>query len=173
MLYTVKAVKEFRGHDGHGYECKLYKANKPVAVVVDDGWGGGLQFHWNDADAEQVDVAVFNLQSQERVIYKGTPEESAFAEFCEKLPKWKCNDKMIHTCMDVFTGQAVEDFLQARDFRKIIKKVAILTDGKCITFNCGIDHPQVRDLISKDYPDAVILNDLSFDEALKQFLAAA
>tara|TARA_R110000772_G_C13310278_1_gene440245 strand:+ start:32061 stop:32576 length:516 start_codon:yes stop_codon:yes gene_type:complete len=44
--WSVKNVKTFHGHDGNGYEASLYQGKRRVALVVEDGWGGGLQFHW-------------------------------------------------------------------------------------------------------------------------------
>lgn len=43
--YSVGAVKKFRGHDDYGYNCNLLRGKKKVAEILEDGWGGGLQFH--------------------------------------------------------------------------------------------------------------------------------
>lgn len=52
-MYTVKNVKTFRGHDGNGFNATLYENGKRVALVDDDGWGGGYNYQWLDPSAEQ------------------------------------------------------------------------------------------------------------------------
>lgn len=43
--YGIRSFKTFRGHDGNGYECTVTLNGKAVFIAVDDGWGGGLQYH--------------------------------------------------------------------------------------------------------------------------------
>ena len=50
MKVQIKAYKEFHGHDGNGYEASIWVDGKRTAIVVEDGWGGGLQFHPLDHD---------------------------------------------------------------------------------------------------------------------------
>lgn len=50
MQVEMKGYKEFRGHDGYGWEANLYINETKVGYVVDDGWGGGLQFEQYGSD---------------------------------------------------------------------------------------------------------------------------
>lgn len=46
---SVKSVKTFAGHDGHGWQCKVVLDGKTIqGTCVDDGWGGGLYFNGAD-----------------------------------------------------------------------------------------------------------------------------
>jgi hypothetical protein len=168
--YSVKAVKTFHGHDGYGWECKLYADKTFIAFVVEDGWGGELQFHWQDecrpGEGEKVDVVAHNLLDQKRVTYKGTPFEAALALHCETLPKWKCNDKMIHTDPEIFVNNLVNTKLAEKEVKKITKKAAVLNGKDIITWRCDISHSQIRDIIKKEYPDGIILNDLPLEKAV-------
>ena len=45
MEYSVKGVKTFRGMEGTGWECSLYKDGKKIGTVLDDAHGGPLMFY--------------------------------------------------------------------------------------------------------------------------------
>jgi len=170
--YSVKAIKSFHGHDGYGWECKLYDpANKFVAFVVEDGWGGGLQFHWNDEELARVETTFTNTMGTE-VVTKQTPAQSALTKFCMESPKWKCNDEMVHTSPDVLISDLVENALTMKDVKKMLKKVAIFDDGKVYTYNVAPSHSNIRTVIAKKYPNAIVLNDVSISEAVAIYKGA-
>lgn len=50
--FNLKAVKPFAGNEGTGFSAALYEGNKKVGTVLDDAWGGPLQFRFTDPDAE-------------------------------------------------------------------------------------------------------------------------
>ena len=173
-MYTVKAVKTFHGHDGYGWECKLYNsANKAVALVVEDGYGGELQFNWNDWEAPKVETVGVNYKDEPHT-YRDTPAESELRTFCLTLPKWGMHDgSMSHKSMDIYMDELVNAALTLKDVKKLLKKVAI-TDGENIfTYNCKPDHPTVRETIAKKHPDAVVLNDVPLNEAVDYYMAVA
>lgn len=174
MSYTVKNVKTFRGHDGNGWEASLYNpAGKRVAVVVEDGWGGGLQFHWEDHDQPRVETNGLDYKGNP-LIYKDTPFESALRTHCLSLPEWEGFDgNMMATDMDIYVGGLVEDALTAKDLKKTLKKMAIVDGGAVYTYKCTPTHPTAREQIKAKYPNAVVLNDLPFDEALALFKKCA
>ena len=87
-MYQVKAVKTFHGHDGHGWECKLYRDGKRVALVVEDGWGGGLQFHWDDQTPDIARVECRNRNYDDTInTFKGTPEQARLEAHVLDLPQ--------------------------------------------------------------------------------------
>ena len=170
-MYTVKSVKTFHGHDGYGWECKLYNsANKAVAVVVEDGYGGDLQFHWTDDEAPRVESPGVDWKGNPHT-FIDTPHESDLRAFCLTLPKWECGGEMVNTDWDIYLGNLVNAALTLKDVKKLLRKVAI-TDGENIfTYNCKPDHPTVRDTIAKKHPDAVVLNDMPLNEAVDYYMA--
>lgn len=173
MKYSVKAVKTFHGHDGVGWECSLYNPDgKRAAVVVEDGWGGDLNFHWLDMAAGRVKTEGVDHKDEPRT-YNDTPEQSRFRLYCLTLPEWNCNDKMIHTDMDVCVGDMVNAKLTEADVKKMLKKLAIFTHGEVYTYKCGPDHPTARGLIRKKNPNCIFLNDIPLPEAVAYILKAS
>ena len=101
--YSVKGAKTFHGHDGYGWECKLHepRTGRKIGIVVDDGFGGGLQFH-----------GVSNEDME------------ALREFCKTLPKWKSTipaddgSEVWHdTDADIYLCDLVHQFLDAKDLK--------------------------------------------------------
>jgi hypothetical protein len=181
MTYSVKAIKTFHGHDGPGcWQAKLYCGKTFVAIIVEDGWGGELQFHWQDATEQKVDAKTVNYK-EETVTYRATPYEADLLAHCLSLLKRTCyDDKLVHVSRDVFVSDLVDDKLTERDVKHILKKVAFF-DGKHIrTFKAPSNQlglkgepSTYRDLIAKQYPNAVILNDLTLQKAVEYYRSAA
>ena len=40
--YSVKSIKSFRGNEGMGFNCNLYRKGKKVGFCYDDAGGGGM-----------------------------------------------------------------------------------------------------------------------------------
>lgn len=68
-MYTIKSVKFFDTPDGGGFNCTLYKDNKKVAYVYDEGRGGSLYYDrlngW-DFGSYTFDEVVYNLIDEHR-----------------------------------------------------------------------------------------------------------
>lgn len=47
-VYSLKGVKTFRGMDGQGLNATLYRGEKKVAFVLDEGCGGEMRFEFMD-----------------------------------------------------------------------------------------------------------------------------
>jgi hypothetical protein len=182
MTYSLKAIKTFHGHDGPGcWEAKLYQDKTFVAIVVEDGWGGELQFHWQDATAPKVEGKTVNYKD-EPVTYKATPYEADLLAHCLSLPKQTCyDDKLVHVSHDVFVSDLVEAKLTEKDVKRLLKKVAVFDEGKFYTFNIPANqlglkgHPSsLRDIVLPEkYPNAIILNDLPLEKAVEYYRSAA
>ncbi len=52
MKVQIKGYKRFHGHDGQGFDASIYIDGKRTAIVSDDGWGGGYQFHALNAETQ-------------------------------------------------------------------------------------------------------------------------
>jgi hypothetical protein len=149
-MYGVKNVKTFHGHDGGCWECTLYCDGKRVAICTEDGWGGELQFHW------------LNHRKWDNT------DRQALDAFVLTLPKWELYDgKMANTTAAIHVSDLVDAFLTTKKVKKILKKLAIADAGKIYTWNAKPDDQRVRTFVAKNHPDAVILNDLSFEKAVE------
>ena len=170
--YSVKAVRTFHGHDGFAWECNLYNdQSKKIAVVVEDGWGGELKFHWKDADLPRIETDGVDWKDAP-MKYKDTPAESALRTHCLSLPKWNCNGKMHHTGMDIYASNLVNEALMLKDIKKMLKKLTVLDDGKIYTYNAVPAHEKTRRSIEKTRPHAIFLNDLPISEVVAIWKAA-
>jgi len=168
-MYSLKAVKTFHGHDGNGWEANLYHDKKKVALVVEDGWGGELQFHWVDNDAPKVECDGIGYQ-EKPMTFTDTPEEALFRNYCLTLPKWKCIDEMVYTCMDVCLSNMVDKVLTEREVKKLIKKVAYIDGPDIFTLNCkgNLAEHYTPSILSR-HPEAVILNTMPLDKAVELY----
>jgi hypothetical protein len=174
--YTVKGVKTFHGHDGYGWECSLYNPEgKRVAIVVEDGWGGELQFHWMDGPpkVERVEYPMRNRYTDKITTAKGTPEEAKLEAHVMAQPQqdspFADDDSKMYINAEILVGDLVNAALLLKDLKKALKKLAISDGGQVFTFKCPPDHAATRQHIAKKYPDAVVLNDLPQAEALAIF----
>tara|TARA_R110001592_G_scaffold200525_1_gene449381 strand:- start:198 stop:443 length:246 start_codon:yes stop_codon:yes gene_type:complete len=79
---------------------------------------------------------------------------------------------MVHTCPDVLMSDLVENALTMKDVKKMLKKVAIFDDGKVYTYNVAPSHSNIRTVIAKKYPNAIVLNDVSISEAVAIYKGA-
>lgn len=174
--YQVKAVKTFHGHDGIGYEAKLYNPEgKKVALVVEDGYGGGLNYYWEDDAAPKVECKSVDYNDKPTT-FKGTPFEAAFHAHCLALPKYhsKWDDEGVFhfTTPDIHVDNLVSRKDAEKHVKKLIKSVAVLNGNQIITWKCARDNTGLRDHIGEKYPDGIILNDLPLDKAVDAYEAS-
>lgn len=153
--YTVKGVKTFHGHDGGCWECSLYNPDgKRVAVVTEDGWGGELQFHW--------------LNHPQHT----NPDSEALDDFCKTLPRyssqWDKDGEDHETTADIYLSDLVNQFLDTKEVKKLVKTAAILDGTSIYTWKSPISDP-IRKHIGEKYPDATILNDIPLEKAVELY----
>lgn len=143
---------------------------KKVAIVVDDGWGGGLQFYWIDSDKHSTtEYQEYNYAGQLQA-HKGTTEEALFANFVLKQPQYKgYNDEMRHPNADIVIDDMVnQQQLEKKIASELKKKVIAEVDDKVLTFKTpkGALLEQVMKQVQAKYPKANILNNLSISEVI-------
>lgn len=174
MTYTIKAVKTFHGHDGYGWEANLYHGKTKIALVVEDGYGGGLQFYFTDEKAPRIKTNGLDFKDEAHT-FNDTPSESALRTFCITLPKWELyNGKMKHTDMEIFVDGLVQAKLTEKDVKKLLKKVAIFDDGEVYTYNRPAAQADALSAqIFKSHPKAIILNTLPLAEAVTLYKQVA
>jgi hypothetical protein len=174
--YTVGAVKTFRGHDGNGFSCSLLKNKKKVAEVVDDGWGGGYQFHWVDHKTS----ALVNTRTYDDKphSFNGTVEESLFYTEIMKLPKLPAKDDMpeMFTNPDIFVGELVNELLLVKTIKADLKKKLTIKckDGELLTWKISTMHTVeiLKDYAMKKHPEAIVINDLPIADVIEIYKEA-
>tara|TARA_R110000824_G_scaffold243247_1_gene431867 strand:+ start:453 stop:986 length:534 start_codon:yes stop_codon:yes gene_type:complete len=176
-MYQVKAVKTFHGHDGHGWECKLYRDGKAVAIVVEDGYGGELKFYWDDQlpDIPRVECRNRNYDGNINT-YKGTPEEARLEAHVLDLPQidspFGDDDEKMYISAYIFVDDMVTEALYTKDVKKLLKRLAFIkADGKIYQYK--EDSSQTRALVAKSDPDAIILNDMPLTDAVARYREVA
>lgn len=159
MKIELKNIKyaEFASEETHCFEGKLYVNGKHVADLSNDGHGGADYVYWKDG------AAVTEKQVNEWIKANVAP---SVIEFGDREPM------TIEPNLEIFCGNAVNDFLTERQVNKAMRDMAkkVLTfDGKDVSnFRWkGLKKVEQRhiDSIKKSYPDRIILNCLASSEA--------
>ena len=172
--YTVASVKKIRGHDGYGYSCNLMHNGKKVAEILEDGWGGGLQFRW--LDKVQATVHTLNYKDENHS-FEGTAEESLFYGEVMKLPKIDSFDgKKMNTSADIVIDDMVNDSLAVKKITADLKKNLTIQakDGALLTWKISATHSMASLKIHalKKHPEAKIINDLPMEQVFNIYKQA-
>ena len=149
MKLNLKNIKhtEWASEETHCYQAALYVDGKPVAIVSNDGHGGG------DRDYPHP-----KFEGDYRATMK------AVHDYFQSLPnepdEWLADGvgvSVMEQCLEFWCGDQVNDWLSARELKKKLKAGFLfqLADG-------------VGVFTHKERPPykATILNDLPFSEAL-------
>lgn len=168
--YTVGAVKKFKGHDGYGYTCNLLRNKKKVAEILEDGWGGGLQFTWLDYDKKAV-VNTLTYDDKPHS-FNGTVEEALFYAQVMKMPKIKSYDNTdMHTTPDIVIDDMVGDVLMEKQVKADLKKQFTIQtkDGQLLAWKITPVYTVevLKKHALKEHPQAIIINELSVPEVIK------
>ena len=116
--FHAKKVKEFRGHDGYGYNADIYLGKNKIAEVDEDGWGGGLR----------IDYVSDEMKQKSDEIIKNLPKckfSEATGGFSEDMMKWDAELAFDHVATNV---------LRMRDFKKQMKKITIIKDEQILEY---------------------------------------
>lgn len=173
--YEVKNVKTFRGMEGQGFNATLYRDGKRVAFVIDEGCGGCLLFEWEQGHGNVAQRG------------DGTDEAKVLRDYAATLPAVTDTGMMLDPATpftyqpdsEHVVNELVTDYLQRRDLTRILKRVVIkLPDNKPgeLTIVGGATFkptPEHLAGIEKQYPQAIMVNRLPFDEALRVYRGEA
>ena len=72
--YTVRKIKKFLGHEGHGFNAELMRDGEPVSFVIDEGNGGCANFEWYDREQVQATVRTDDGTEKQIMLLKGQAE---------------------------------------------------------------------------------------------------
>ncbi len=137
------------------YTAILFKDDKKFAHVSNHGTGGSDDVH---------PIAPFTRQDVEAVnvwIAENTPPLT----------------DTIKSDLEVWCSEQVSEYLVANDLRRLMRsKVVLVNDGKLLTTSIkgkrSLTESDIASVVKHSkgkYPNSVVLNTLSFDEALKLF----
>ena len=129
--FEVKAVKTFMGRDGYGVNANLYYEGKKVAFLLDSGNGGCLDVDW-----------VCKTKNDKPYIPEIVKESQLYLQcLINQLPKTTWTDKSGSDEYDLgeyiwneesICNSLIDEFLLLKDFKKCLKKVAVLNKKKQI-----------------------------------------
>ena len=98
-MYSVKNVKTFRGEDGLGFACTLYRGNKRIAYVVDPADGSFCRWDFFDAN-----------------------EEKEFDKHCKNLPKIKNEYGEYSPTWDIVVTDLVNEYEENMTLKAYCKR---------------------------------------------------
>jgi len=157
-MYSIKNVKIFQSHDGGGFELSLYKDGRRIAIVGNEGNGG--EDTW------------YPINHNEGCYVELKASKESMKLWCKNnLPKWKGVDTMFDTTPDIHIGNLLETFQYTKDLKRLLKKTVIIQGGIVYTLNSKYVQEHKEKILSA-YEDSIILNDMSFDDALTTFKTA-
>ena len=157
MKLELKNIKhtEWASEETNSYQASVYLDGKPLAIVDNDGKGG--------CDREKAQPAVQRAHFRKDFI----DGMKAIAAYCEGLPKKKYDDFELDMDLELWCGEQVTRWMYAKELKRHLKKGSMIKDGK----NMYIwKRHLTSEVLKKHHPDAIIFNDLPFDEALDIYM---
>lgn len=168
-MYSVKNVVTGWSHErgqGGSYQANLYRGNKRVAAVVEEGEGDPLLFVWEDRNEPREEFTYVNFLGS-AVTIRATTEQRAFLEHVSGLT-YNCPFEKKERPMDgdFFVATLVQDFEDIKWLKKETKKKTVFRlnedePGKWRIVN-SFYNEQVKEWIEKTYGSrlAQVANDL-------------
>lgn len=164
MELELKNIKhsEFASQETNCYQGVVYLDGKPFAIVSNQGHGGcdyqDPDERWlkaNERGTFQAEITKVNAHlASTKPIESGERADGSTWTIKYDLESW-CSEQ-------------ITKWLVTKDFKKIIKKVAMLDDGKLYTLNAVPTDANVA-IMQKKYPKAQFLNAMPFDEGLSVY----
>lgn len=117
--YTVRKVKTFVGHEGHGFNAELLRDGVPVAFALDEGNGGGVRFDWYDRT-----YAPFKLERTDggNPVTLKIPVEAAVLHEHIKGQTRTAYGEAFPLSMDMFVSELIDAYETERTIKRKCKK---------------------------------------------------
>lgn len=105
-VYTIKSVKTFRGTEGEGFWCVLYRDKKKIGSVTDTADGGEIHFFLDKGEKEILDLfcmqlpheSVENEEAWVKAIYPNGREVDADAYLCRLVDEYLHTKRLKRLC---------------------------------------------------------------------------
>mgnify|MGYP003624821929 FL=1 len=162
MRITVKNVKTFDTMDGMAWDATVYIDGTKVGSAHNDGNGGGAFLHMSTEDEQRIEDHVKTL-----CWFRYDGETGSFVDCDEDHPDGSPQNA------EILIETLIENAQQERRMKRALKnKAALIIEGKPgITTYSWKGCKQVTDRhlekIRTKHPEAILLNDMPHDEALK------
>lgn len=104
--YTVRKVKTFVGHEGHGFNAELLRDGVPVAFAIDEGNGGDVRFDWYDR--RHVPIELLRHGANKPVTLKVPIESAALHEHIKGQTRTEYGETF-PLSMDMFVAELVDE----------------------------------------------------------------
>lgn len=158
MTYSIKGLKTFSGMEGQGLNATLLRDGKPVAFVLDEGYGGEMRFDFRNPGQSPASYKATSTKQARK-------EEQAFQSFATHWLE-ECGDseerKLIGSpsfVREVFVGSLVDAELNRRRFDRLSKKKTLFRlkgskphEWRTISVPYG---PSVQAFLDKKYPGQI------------------
>ena len=166
-MYKVKNVKTFRGMEGEGYSCSLYRDNKKVAECTDHANGGEIYIRWSDYQVPKVKRSMINTLD-ELVEISVTPEESLFYNFCEQETWTSFDGKEYKKDPDIKLGEMADEYVNNKRMKRICKgktlfrplsqEVDLKNQKSWLTVN-AVFSERIKKVLTDKHGECIFLNE--------------
>ncbi len=164
-MYHVKNVKTFKGMDGGGFNCSLYKDGKKIAECIDSGCGGEVMFHWMDFKAPKIKRDIPNIYVEGKISHVSfTPEENEFHQVCAR-ETFEILGKIFPKTPDVKVEELINEFENTKRLKRMCKTKTLFRvksksyqDGEWMVLKIPFT-PKVKEHIITKYGNCIILNE--------------
>ena len=156
MKISLKNIKhsEFASQETNCFEATVYIDGVAKFITNNDGHGGCDNY---------------------RALKNGDnpwPEVKRINEILSKQTI-KTEWGEMKNSLEIVVSDLLSEHLMKKDLKKMLKKVVMFDAGKIFTFKVlhttYKQDPSYKAIFAKKYPNAIILNDLPFEEAFKQY----
>lgn len=159
MKLQLKNIKhtEWASEETNCYQASLYLDDKPLAIVDNEGRGG--------CDRQNQHPS-FKRENFRKDFFDVMRDVDAYFL---SLPRKKCDDLDFEFDMDLefWCGEQVTRWLYAKELKRHLKKGSMIKEGKNMyTWTRHL----TSEVLKKHHPDAIIFNDLPFEEALDIYM---
>ena len=129
--FHAKKVKEFRGHDGYGYNADIYLGKNKIAEVDEDGWGGGLRIDYVSDEMKQKSDEIINNLPKCKWSDAGYGHDESI-----RNDDYDWNDELVF-------DHVATNVLRMRDFKKQMKKITFIQNNQMQHFT-SLKHSQLQ-----------------------------
>lgn len=93
---SLKAIKEFDGHEGEGFSANIYMDGKNVGSVLDSAYGGCYDYNYNSKDVEEA------VTERIKEYYTKNPAVDGLKIFTMKAEDFDAKNLPVNTYEDTF-----------------------------------------------------------------------